>query len=573
MPSNDPLPELGDPDLRSPRGYLRWLIGRQSSTLFLGVLWGCLWMASMGLTPFAIGRAIDAISEKDTDGLLVWTGVIVGLALVTTAGSVLRHRCDTIGRLKANYLTFRLVAAQAVRLGATLPKRISAGEVVAIGTADITRIGALPGAVARGIGSAVTVVLVAIVLLSTSVTLGLLVLIGVPVLLAGTGPLLSPLHKRIGSYRDLQGDLTNRAGDIVSGLRVLRGIGGEAAFGERYRKDSQRLREAGVHVAKVESVLPAAEVLLPGIFVVAVVWIGARLAVGGGLTAGELVAAYGYAAFLMLPMRTATSAVQSFVGADVAAQRVVRVLSLQPETGSDAGAASGSDADSARAAVSEAPDLYDADSGLRVRPGLMTAIAASTPEEGAEIAERLGRYAPGQVTVGGVPLDSLPLEQVRDLVLVARNDDTLFSGVLADDLGGRSDQVRAQALHDANAEDIVEALPDGLDTVVTEGGSAFSGGQQQRLRLARALAARPKVLVLVDPTSAVDAHTESVIAERLHKSRAELTTVVVSNSPLLLDQADEVAYVEDGKVVVTGTHRELATGAFPYAAVVMREES
>lgn len=565
MPSNDPLPELGDPDIRSPRSYLRWLIGRQSSTLFLGVLWGCLWMASMGLTPFAIGRAIDAMSEKDTDRLLVWTGVIIGLALVTTAGSVLRHRCDTIGRLKANYLTFRLVAAQAVRLGATLPKRISTGEVVAIGTADISRIGALPGAVARGIGSAVTVVLVAIVLLSTSVTLGLIVLIGVPVLLAGTGPLLSPLHKRIGSYRDLQGDLTNRAGDIVSGLRVLRGIGGEAAFGERYRKDSQRLRQAGVHVAKVESVLPAAEVLLPGIFVVAVVWIGARLAVGGSLSAGELVAAYGYAAFLMLPMRTATSAVQSFVGADVAAQRVVRVLALEPD--------SGPGADAARADLSEAPDLYDAESGLRVRPGLMTAIAASTPEEGAVIAERLGRYAPGEVTVGGVPLDSLPSEQVRELILVARNDDTLFSGVLAEDLGGRSEQVRTQALHTANAEDIVEALPDGLATVVTEGGSAFSGGQQQRLRLARALAARPPVLVLVDPTSAVDAHTESVIAERLHRSRAELTTVVVSNSPLLLDRADEVAYVEDGKVVVTGTHRELATAAPQYAAVVMREET
>ncbi|WP_434599538.1 ABC transporter transmembrane domain-containing protein [Streptomyces sp. A5-4] len=563
MPSNNPLPELGDPDLRSPKSYLRWLIGRQSSTLSLGVFWGCLWMASMGLSPFAIGRAIDAMSDKDTDGVLVWTGVIIGLALVTTVGSVCRHRCDTIGRLKANYLTIRLVTAQAARLGAGLPKRVSAGEVVAIGTADIARIGALPGAVARGIGSAVTVVLVAAVLLSTSVALGLLVLIGVPALLAGTGPLLSPLHKRIGNYRDLQGELTARASDIVSGLRVLRGIGGEAAFGERYRKDSQRVRHAGVHVAKVESVLPAAEVLLPGIFVVAVVWIGARLAVGGGLSAGDLVAAYGYAAFLMMPMRTVTSAVQSFVGAGVAAERVVRVLALEPDP----------TAGTPRVNLSEAPDLYDATSGLRVRPGLLTAIAAATPEEGAEIADRLGRYAQGQVTVGGLPLETLPLEQVRDLVLVARNDDTLFSGVLSEELGGPSERVRAQALHTANAEDIVEALPDGMDTLVTEGGSTFSGGQQQRLRLTRALAAAPGVLVLVDPTSAVDAHTEAIIAERLHSSREGLTTVVVSNSPLLLDRADEVAFVEDGKVVVTGTHRELASGTSQYAAVVMREET
>ncbi|MFF9086438.1 ABC transporter transmembrane domain-containing protein [Streptomyces sp. NPDC014991] len=562
MPRNDPLPDTGEPDLRSPRGYLLWLLRRQAGTAALGVFWGCLWMAGMGLTPLAVGGAVDAITDKDTEGLLAWTGVVLGLALVTTAGSVLRHRCDTVGRLKANYLTVRLVVRQAVTLGGRLHDRVADGDMVTVGTADISRIGALPGAVARGAGSAVTIVVVAVVLLSTSLPLGLLVLLGVPVLLAGTGPLLRPLHRRVGRYRELEGELTRRASDIVAGLRVLRGIGGEQAFLGRYRTDSQRLRQAGVEVAKVESVLPAAEVLLPGVLVVAVVWAGARLAVAGDISPGDLVAAYGYAAFLMLPMRTVTSAVQVIVGANVAAGRVVRVLAVAPDP----------TAGTAPAGLPDAPDLVDAATGLTARHGRLTAVVSATPEQNAEIAERLGRYREGAVTLGGVPLDTLPVEQVRRHILVVRNSDTLFSGVLRDELApGRTDGELAAALHTAGAGDIVDALPDGLGSVLTEQGSTLSGGQRQRLRLARAVASATPVLVLVDPTSAVDALTEAGVARRLRQSRAGRTTVVMSSSPLLLDQADEVAFVVDGKVVATGAHRDLVVRNPQYADTVLRD--
>ncbi|WP_240467999.1 ABC transporter transmembrane domain-containing protein [Streptomyces dangxiongensis] len=562
MPRNDPLPDTGEPDLRSPRSYLLWLLRRQAGTATLGVFWGCLWMAGMGLTPLAVGGAVDAISDKDTGGLLAWTGVVLGLALLTTAGSVLRHRCDTVGRLKANYLTVRLVVRQAVTLGGRLRDRVADGDMVTVGTADITRIGALPGAVARGAGSAVTIVVVAVVLLSTSLPLGRLVLLGVPVLLAGTGPLLRPLHRRVGRYRELEGELTRRASDIVTGLRVLRGIGGEQAFRGRYRTDSQRLRQAGVEVAEVESVLPAAEVLLPGVLVVAVVWAGARLALAGDISPGDLVAAYGYAAFLVLPMRTVTSAVQVIVGANVAAGRVVRVLAVEPDP----------TAGTAPAGLPDAPDLLDTATGLTARHGRLTAVVSATPEQNAEIAERLGRYREGVVTYGGVPLDTLPVEQVRRHILVVRNSDTLFSGVLRDELAaGRTDEELAAALHTAGAEDVVDALPDGLGSVLTEQGSTLSGGQRQRLRLARAVASEAPVLILVDPTSAVDALTEAGVARRLRQARAGRTTVVMSSSPLLLDQADEVAFVVDGKVVGTGAHRDLVARNPQYAATVLRD--
>jgi ABC-type multidrug transport system fused ATPase/permease subunit len=125
----------------------------------------------------------------------------------------------------------------------------------------------------------------------------------------------------------------------------------------------------------------------------------------------------------------------------------------------------------------------------------------------------------------------------------------------------------------AAAHDIVEALPGKLDGEVAERGRTFSGGQQQRLRLARALIADPEILILVEPTSAVDAHTEARIAARLGAARAGRTTVVCSTSPLVLDRADHVLYVEDGAVVAEGTHHDLLDDVPRYAHTVVREET
>ncbi|MGH3243068.1 MAG: ATP-binding cassette domain-containing protein, partial [Spirillospora sp.] len=213
-------------------------------------------------------------------------------------------------------------------------------------------------------------------------------------------------------------------------------------------------------------------------------------------------------------------------------------------------------------------------SGLVVRPGRVTAIAAGDPRDAQVIADRLGRYAPGDVDFGGVPLHAVA--DVRKRIFVAVNEDRLFAGSLAETLSPNADpstdtDVLMAAIHAACADDIVEAS--GLDAHVVEAGREFSGGQQQRLRLARALAADPDVLVLVEPTSAVDAHTEARIADRLGPARAGRTTVVCTTSPLMLDRADHVAFVQKGQVVAEGTHCDLLKTEPRYAATVTRGES
>jgi ABC-type multidrug transport system fused ATPase/permease subunit len=224
-------------------------------------------------------------------------------------------------------------------------------------------------------------------------------------------------------------------------------------------------------------------------------------------------------------------------------------------------------------------ELRDTTTGLVVRPGLLTVVVSSQPTESAAIAERLGRYADPddgeRVTLGGVSLRDLPVHVVRDRVLVNDTDTRLFTGVLRHELdpsGLRSEAEVLEAIAIASADDVLQALPGGLDARVEERGRSFSGGQRQRLTLVRALLADPEVLVLVEPTSAVDAHTEARIAERLQVARAGRTTVIMSASPLVLDRADEVVLLVDGRVEVVGRHRDLLAGSPTYRAVVTREE-
>ncbi len=565
-----PLDHPGTADHGSPGRFLWWLARQQWPTLVGGMVFGIIWMSTQAVMPAVIGLAIDrGVAGKDGTALLQLAGLMLLIGLVQAATGIIRHRFAVTNWLITAYRTVQLVTRHTVHLGGALPRKVSTGEVVAIGTSDISHLGQVMDVSARFAGAVVSFVLVAVILLQTSVTLGLVVLLGVPLLMLLVGPLLSPLQTRSARQRQLMGELSNTATDIVGGLRVLRGIGGEQVFHDRYRRESQTTRQAGVQVARLQSVLDALQVFLPGLFVVIIVWLGARYAVTGRISAGELVAFYGYAAFLMIPLRTATEFANKVIRGRVSARRVCHVLALTPDV-----------VEPLDPALAPAPmaELRDARSGLRLRPGAITALVSDRPDDTAALADRLGLCAAevdDDVTLGGVPLTRLPRADVRRRIVVSDTNAALFSGRLADrlDVTGRARTTGdlERALFTASSDDILDALPEGLDTVVTERGRSFSGGQRQRLVLARVLTVDPEVLVLVEPTSAVDAHTEARIASRLREHRTGRTTVVATSSPLMLDAVDEVAFLEAGVVVATGTHRELLDTHARYRAVVTRE--
>jgi ABC-type multidrug transport system fused ATPase/permease subunit len=543
-----------------------WLVRCQPWRVLRGSLIGTAWMIGLAVRPYLVARAIDdGLRAHDGTALLFWVGAIVVAGIGLAYLGIMRHRTMTFVREDATARSAEVLLRQLSRIGAVLPRKLAAGEVATVGGSDISRTSMVLTMTGPGVGAVLAHGSVALVLWSVSPLLALFVVLGVPLIAVIVGPLLRRLERAESVYRQQQGILTARAGDIVAGLRILAGVGGRGLFARRYAARSQALLAEGYRVGAVNSWIDALTLVIPGLFLAAVVWLAARMAAEGAITIGQMVAVYGYVAILVVPVWFLIQGGYDVIEGRVAARRIIALLGLTPDEVGGPGTL---------AAPQGPADLYDPATGLAVPDGRLVGVAAADPAEGLALADRLGRYVPSDVTWGGVPLGEVALGEVRDRILVADHDAYLFAGTLREILRIRDsveDPGIRHALYAASAQDVVDALPDGLDTPVGARARTLSGGERQRVRLARALLAEPEVLILVDPTSAVDAHTEARIAGRLREVRAGRTTVVIATSPLLLGVADTVAYLEEGRIAATGSHAELLDGCAEYRALVSRD--
>ncbi|MGW2091638.1 ABC transporter ATP-binding protein [Promicromonospora sukumoe] len=552
-----PFADPGTPPLRGPLTLLLWLARKQVRVLLVAVFFGVLSFSCSAFQPFLLGRIIDSATDSGLSReTWTWAGIMGGVGLVWIASNAIGHRWDITAWMHAAFRTSQLVTRTVARSGHNITKELPTGEVVSSVANDTMRIGEVFGIAAQTIGSVATYGIVVVLMFDQSLRLGLVIALGLPVVAAILALLVKPLQRHQKNQRDAQGRLTTLGADTVSGLRILRGIGGEKVFTGRYQVQSQKVREAGVAVAGTQSVLDALQILLPGLFIALVVYLGAAEAIAGRITTGQLVAFYGYASFLSWPVHLLVQSVNVVTKAHVAAGKVVKVLQVVPATGAD-----GPTAEMPPAGV----PLVDETTGVTLRPGRVVALVSADPDESAQVAIRMGRFddeaeTGTPVTLGGVRLADLDKQELRERIVVADATPALFSGRLAGELDVR-DSANAEALlramHIADAHDVLDSLPDGIEGEIPEKGRSLSGGQRQRVALARALLTDPEVLVLIEPTSAVDAHTEARIAQRLTDWRQGRTTLIVTASPLVLDHVDDVIFLDGGSVVTHGTHREL----------------
>ncbi len=597
-----------DPDTRSPSRFLFWLLRQQPLVLIICSLSSMLEWLPGAVGPYVVGKVVDeGVVPKDLEAVMSYSLIMLGLALIGIFAGLLNHTFTVRAWLIGMYGPMKMITRKAAQLGHVLPQRTPTGEVLSVSASDSDEFGELTEIVSRACGAVISYLVIAGLVLSTSPKLGLVVLVAAPLVVLLATPLLRPLQRREEIERSLSSELTSMATDIVAGLRILRGIGGEQTFSRNYDGQSQRTRFAGVSAGGWQAAVEATGVLFSGLFLVALTWLGARQVVIGALSVGELISFFGYAVFMVWPIQTMFELAHKWVRSLVSAGKTIAVVELQPPWQRPQIALT----------LSGHQPLHDQVSGFTARPGQLTVIVSSVPDDSAALADRLGRYLPADtepvsaaevdglkgrvarrtrarqradrerlaardhaladrrwgVTLGDVDLADAELAEVRRTIVVSDASSQLFSGTLQEaiDPHGRLTVEQAEAvLHAAAAEDVFDGLPDGWQGMIDERGRGLSGGQRQRVVLARVLALDPEILIMVEPTSAVDAHTEARIAERLSDYRRGRTTIITTVSPLILHHADQVALMRDRRIIAYGTHEELLRENASYRRAVVR---
>ena len=422
-------------------------------------------------------------------------------------------------------------------------------------------------------GSA-AVVVAAVSLLLVHVPLGLAVLVGAPLLVAALQLLAPLLTRRTATQQEDVARTAGMATDLVQGVRALRGIGAEDAATERYRRTSRTALTSTLHAARAVGVYRGVTALGSGLFLTAVAGSAGALAFDGRLSIGDLVTVVGLAQFLAEPIGLLGFAGQKYAEARASAARVAAVLARPVLTAGRAGRAP---AGEGRLELREVTSGSLTGLSLTVEPGEWLGVVAPDPRDAESLVALLaGRVAVdearGAVLVDGDDVRDLDPAAARRAVLVEPHAVVLFEGTVrsaVDPAGTASDDRFLAAVRAAAADDVLTGHPDGAERAVADRGRSLSGGQRQRVALARALLQAPPVLVLHDPTTAVDAVTEEAIAAGVADMRRGRTTVLVTSSPALLDRCDRVLLLDGGGVAATGTHAELSA-ADAYRTAVLR---
>ncbi|WP_026162773.1 ABC transporter transmembrane domain-containing protein [Kribbella catacumbae] len=554
---------------------MRRAIRRHRGRLSVGALVLSLHQATEAAVPVVIGIFVD--QAVSTGGLkpLLWCVLMIFALFAVLSNAWKTGARQVVRAIEDETHQLRLEIARRVMDPRGHQTGLRSGELLLVATSDAEKAALVLRAVSLGFAGSTALAVSSVALLLVDVPLGLGVLIGVPLLVLGIQALSPLLTRRTSSQQEAVARTTALATDLVGGLRTLRGIGAQHNAAERYRRSSEDTLKATLRAASTNGLQDGVTTASSGLLLAAVAGVAGWFALNGRITIGELITVVGLAQFIAEPVGLLGYSGQVFATSRASAGRLASVLGSPWEIAT--GASTTVDPGKPLLSLEQVGYKTLSSLDLSLEPGELVGVLCYDPRDAdALLTVVAGRAADhsGRVLVGGTEVEELDIDLVRRSVLVEQHDTDLFEGTLRSNLlaGAGASSRLEEVVAAAAATDVVEAHADGLDHPLAARGRTLSGGQRQRLGLARALLAEPPVLVLHDPSTAVDAVTEELLAEGLAEVRGvpELATLVLTSSPALLGKMHRVLVVSDGVVVAEGRHAELAETDSAYQEAVLR---
>ena len=540
-------------------------------------------MAATVAIPWLTGRAVDEITQGDKSGLSTLTLAICGVALVRVVLSVARRLIAGRVSLGVEVDLRNLVYAHLQRLELGFFASSQTGQLMSRATVDLQSVRFFLGYGLVFIAqSALTILLAAGAMIALDPGLGALALVPVPfVVVVATRygrrsrPSLQEVQQRIA-------ELTADVEENVSGVRVVKSFAAEPRRLERFRGSVGRVFDQSMDATRLRAFYNPFIGFLPNLGLAVILLVGGRQVVNGSLSLGDFTAFYAYLLLLIAPMRQLGIALGLAQRATASGARLFELLDREPRLVPPAhprplpaGAGRVELRDVTFGYDETAPTLRDV--SMVVEGGSTVALVGGTGSGKSTLVRLIARlYDPdsGSVLVDGADVRELDLPALRRAIAVVDDDPFLFSATVAENIAyGRPDASREDieaAARRAQAAPFIAELPDGYDTRVGERGLTLSGGQRQRLAIARALLADPRILVLDDATSSVDASTEQAIKEALREVMAGRTTFVIAHRLSTISLADEIVVLEDGRIAARGTHDELVHRNPLYAEIASK---
>lgn len=561
------------------RRIVRRTLTRNRGRLAVGTVLLCAHQIAETAVPLALGVIIDRGIADGGPVQLAWSIAALAVLFIalTTAFQVGMRQLNLALQREAHLVRMEVSGRVLSTCGVRTP--LSDGEMLTVSSSDAEQAAWFLDLFPRMAAASTAVLATAVALFVIDVPLGLAVLLGTPLFMALLRLATPLITARTVQQQSRVAKATAMAGDLVVGLRSLQGIGAQHAASARYRAASTTALNAALATVRSLALQRGVTTTVSALIAACVASLAGWFALDGRISIGELIAVVGLAQFLIEPLTLLTSAPAVVARARGSAERVSTVLS-------------------APSLLSDGPESVPVPTGLSVRnvtfrslagididarPGEFVAVIALDPSDGDALATVLGgqvasdEYS-GDVMFAGVSMREVSRESFRTRVLAEPHTTDLFAGSMIENIVGfetDTDRGHLDAVLSASAADQVATVHrDGLEHRVNDRGQNLSGGQRQRLALARALYARPPVLVLHEPTTAVDAVTEQAIADGIrgvrHSADRDDVTVVVTSSPALLATADVVVVLRDGHVSDTGTHADLTATNAEYAEAVLR---